>query len=584
MSDTRGRGRGIPSVPAHGRGYRPEIFNEGQRDALNEAANGIVNVAVSIATEPIISEFGLILGNEYGDQNLRHETYIFKFGSFGWNEKLLVKIAKKDAEGDNKLARNEFEMLSLLNREANVERLVYVGSTKTDYYIAVFRAGYNLTECFKKKLPIFEPGLLATYYKQMLEGLDALHKYGICHRDISFANVYVSGSQKVCFGGLKHATRGGETEISSADIPLDRLVWTYHDYGAGKYGYKTELFLVACVMNSIVNRNFHSCNYLNLENAANGIYTAEEALAVYCESWQQRSAIILNKVLMSKIISHEKTLLLDSSILQEFYLFWDLSKSFNFVITCYDYLDGYRSKSLRARTLVAQEHYRKLVGRLKRSLNCGSQHLFPEEGWLRCIRNIHLISILENPGFRDGTVYSLLQTIRNRAAHHYEDIPEVQDFFKALPEEYIAAWLEMFPSLVAHLARWVLRNNLQFDHGSFARYFRSATLWTTVREIQLESIFEPMLPPLSDFQSEERGSSTDLSEHSDDNDGDGDDGNGGDGDDGNGGDGDDGNGDGGDGGDGGSSKKSSKGSSKKSSKLSPKKLGETRQIFRAHRK
>lgn len=291
----------------------------------------------------------------------------------------------------------------------------------------------------------------------------------------------MSADPALKLSGLKYAMEEASDPATAAtDIPIERLDWTYHNYGADAYSKKTEVFLIACGMNSVNNRSYLSNN--NIARRAAGplrpLQAPEplETASIRVQgSWQERATHQLNLVLMSAQMSDVNTPDIPISTIKNHFLFWNLDKQHRFVISCYDYLDGISHAAVdRRKSPVNQAMLQLQFDQLKTSLNLDHEALFEAawpRGWFHRVSHGALrMRLMNNQSFQP-TVYHLVATIRCREPHYHEGFQEIQAFFGASPDQYITEWLNMFPGLIPHLVRWILRNGLQQTVPTFGEYF-----------------------------------------------------------------------------------------------------------------
>lgn len=99
-------------------------------------------------------------------------------------------------------------------------------------------------------------------------------------------------------------------------------------------------------------------------------------------------------------------------------------------------------------------------------------------GWIHCVANDYVRNWIIDDGKVNGSsVQQLLNTFRNRGAHHWGDDTDIWAFFVSLPEEYTRSWLTMFPGLLAHMVRWAVQNELRSE-PTFSNYMSgSEAFW-----------------------------------------------------------------------------------------------------------
>ena len=90
----------------------------------------------------------------------------------------------------------------------------------TDHlYIVLELMGNGSLASIVKKFGRFPEALVATYTRQILEGLDWLHSHGVCHRDIKGANVLIAREGEVKLADLGVARKLGDEKGSGAVAP-----------------------------------------------------------------------------------------------------------------------------------------------------------------------------------------------------------------------------------------------------------------------------------------------------------------------------------------------------------------------------
>lgn len=419
----------------------------------------------------------------------KHDTYRLHKGSFGPFKEIIVKEAPKE----NIEAKNEVYMLTRVDTHPNFQQLRSVGQTETSLYVAVDECGKSLKHLLNIKQVALENFPLI--YKQLLDGFQFLKKIGVLHRDVSCKNIYLADSAptRLKIGGLKHAVNlaNDNSESRRADIPFERLAYRYPDYGSNGYNWKTELFLVGCVMNSMLNGKIEV-----------GTDKVEPTAPPQRHSnYLARCVLHLNKVIMSdelqQVDAHCHMLLTNH------FLFWDLMKTYMFVCTCYDYLDGLRVKSERGEMEDRQAASDRLQ-ELKASLEQDTSHLFRstwQHKWLHRVSSPQVRRFLRQRSEDFSTVYSIIATLRCRGMYHYEDQDDVRAFFGAFPEKYMQNWLQMFPGLLSHMVRWTLDNELR-QTSVFSSYFEHTSkltsscyyeriIWEIVKSVRLDD-YEPV--------------------------------------------------------------------------------------------
>lgn len=450
-------------------------------DGINSQAAVIWGVNVlqptpQVGANPLTSLFQLEIQGSFGAA-VPHETYdqqLF-FGRFGADSHLVIKKAQKGLDGTTQLAEQEIKALGIMRHCEQFQTLVHAAHTPTDYFLAMMNCGNNLNDVFAFDVHPM-PAIIPQLCDDLLSALNYMRENNIMHRDISCKNTFLmnrNDQYRIKIGGMKHAILGPLPYITrrSADIPLDRLEWTYYNYGSDTYSSMTELFLMGCIMNCLTN-NCRICsndrrreNDGSLEDIGNPENATTDNVSGY--SWQRRAAVQLTRTIMSaRVHRAPRTSYFTVDEMKKHFLFWSLRKIFQFVITCYDYLDGLRATARYMR-----------FNALRNSLNQEHEHLFLNEwtgGWLARIELFELQLKISNNfnAINIGyNVFSLMTVIRNRAAHHHEDSEDIRIFFSALPEAYIQQWFYMFPGLLPHLVRWVLRENLHKDVPSIREYF-----------------------------------------------------------------------------------------------------------------
>lgn len=423
----------------------------------------------------------ITLGRSYNGERA-HSTYKLHEGSYGPYEDVLIKEAPRHSIP----ADHEIRNLSAFAGNGAFQQIRGVGVTSTKIYIAVDKCGSSVKSYLDSLVPIPQE-ILPIIYCELIKALKDMSDLGYVHRDLNCSNIYLSSltsDVKVSVGGLKFAKNMEGSRLSlisrRSDIPIDRLVYRYHGYDDDSYNWRTELFLVAAIMNALLNGSElrmptaistfvrpprNACNYIGLH------------------------VMWLNKVLMLEEFSH---IAYNEVPIAGHYLFWDLGKGYLFICSCYELLEGMRVRANRGEpTDRAAMNMR--LNLLKDDLEHFRGHLFSctwAYGWSHVITSRQVRLFLDQNGVTFRTVFSIIATFRNRGAHHYEDQDDVRSFFGALPDQYMWKWLDMFPSLLAHMVRWAIRNELHFDQ--LETYFENPhhEFWAIVGETPLDD-YEP---------------------------------------------------------------------------------------------
>ena len=109
----------------------------------------------------------------------------------------IKEIAIKDMpESGLRSAQSEIELLHTLQHE-RIVRCFETVRTSDHLYIVLELMGNGSLASVVKKFGRFPEPLVATYARQVLEGLEHLHAHGVCHRDIKGANVLIAREGEV---------------------------------------------------------------------------------------------------------------------------------------------------------------------------------------------------------------------------------------------------------------------------------------------------------------------------------------------------------------------------------------------------
>ena len=118
----------------------------------------------------------------------------------------IKEIAIKDMpESGLRSVQSEIELLHTLQHERIVQCYETV-RTSDHLYIVLELMGNGSLASIVKKFGRFPEPLVATYARQVLEGLEHLHAHGVCHRDIKGANVLIAREGEVELADLLAVT------------------------------------------------------------------------------------------------------------------------------------------------------------------------------------------------------------------------------------------------------------------------------------------------------------------------------------------------------------------------------------------
>lgn len=432
-------------------------------------------IQVPIQIEPL---WRVGLGAPIDRYYAQHETYRLYNGTYGPYNNVIIKEANKN----DALARDELNALSSFTGIANFQQIRGSGISSTKIFLVVEKCGESLSSIFDRFHHINQ-GHLPFLYSELIKSIKYVHDAGFVHRDLNCDNVYLllnNAEPKVTIGGLKHAKDAAGSRVSipgCTDLPLHRLKYRYHGYGNALYSWRTEYFLVACIMNALLNSR-------DLTSQDGNVVVPTLPLRIEM-TYIGYHVLHLNKVMMS---AEFQTLRTVETPIKGHHLFWEPGKTYFFICSCYDILEGLRVKSHRGAPGDRYAAQRDLA-RLKNSLEVDHAHLFSDnwpQQWGNLISSAQVFNFLANQRVSFKTVFSIIATFRNRGAHHYEDQDDVRNFFGALPDQYLQKWLEMLPGLINHLVRWVLVNNLHIS-VQLTSYFEQplSGFWQLVRETPL---------------------------------------------------------------------------------------------------
>jgi len=118
----------------------------------------------------------------------------------------IKEIAIKDMpESGLRSVQSEIELLHTLQHE-RIVRCYETVRTSDHLYIVLELMGNGSLASIVKKFGRFPEPLVATYARQVLEGLEHLHAHGVCHRDIKGANVLIAREGEVELADLLAVT------------------------------------------------------------------------------------------------------------------------------------------------------------------------------------------------------------------------------------------------------------------------------------------------------------------------------------------------------------------------------------------
>lgn len=424
-------------------------YNRLGRPQLIQTIHRVINIPRII--EPL---WRIELGPPAGQFYNVHQTYSLYEGNYGPFRNVLIKEAVRGCEAVEK----ELAALAVVAGKQNFQQIRGSGVSNDKAYIVVDKCGEPVSSFFRAIRAVPQE-ILPIIYRALIEAIDTLTIAGFVHRDLSCDNIYLSSlnmNTKVTVGGLKHALSNEGSRLSlnrRSDIPVNRLVYRYRGYGHETYNWRTEYFLVGCIMNALLNNRELRSNVV----LAQPVLPDQELI-----SYIGYHVLHLNFVMMS---AGFQQLLHDDIPIIGHHLFWDSTKSYVFICSCYDYLDGLRVRSERGEVVDRQAVAFRLAT-LKESLERRHGHLFLDiwpQGWAQRINSNQIYNFLRASHVNFTTVFAILATFRNRGAHHHEDQDQVRNFFGALPDQYFQKWMEMFPGLLSHLVRWALINDLHID-------------------------------------------------------------------------------------------------------------------------
>lgn len=184
-----------------------------------------------------------------------HETYRAMYrGSFGPYTGLFIKQAKL-VNGSNSLADNEVAVLAQLSLFGSrfFQVLRHVGFTEDHLYLALDFCSLSVKQAIDAD-HIISSADLSRLYRQLLEAFGYMKTSDLLHKDVCAQNVFLSSARvpSIVVGGFKHALDGNASRAERRrDIPVGRLAYRYFDYGNNAYSWKTEAYLLACIMDSL---------------------------------------------------------------------------------------------------------------------------------------------------------------------------------------------------------------------------------------------------------------------------------------------------------------------------------------------
>ena len=133
----------------------------------------------------------------------------------------IKEIAIKDMpESGLRSVQSEIELLHTLQHE-RIVRCYETVRTSDHLYIVLELMGNGSLASIVKKFGRFPEPLVATYTRQVLEGLEHLHSHGVCHRDIKGANVLIAreGEVKLADTSSRHRNPSPNPRPSAAPDP-----------------------------------------------------------------------------------------------------------------------------------------------------------------------------------------------------------------------------------------------------------------------------------------------------------------------------------------------------------------------------
>lgn len=409
-----------------------EDINSINKEATQIDENGILRVGkLEMRTDRILG---------YGSSG----TVVFE-GSINGRKAAIKRMLKQFYL----MAQRETRLLIESDEHPNVVRYYATEEDQYFVYLALSYAESSMNELVES--PEYEKYTFEDkmrIIRQLVEGVEHLHKLKIVHRDIKPQNVLIdkNGNVKISDMGLakKLANDNSSTTLSKGtvgwqapEIILQRSIQesetkerrssssgtTSSDSSTSqkvKVTKKVDIFSLGCLIYYILTGNHPFGD--NLSREYNIINRKYELSGIDYES----------KYLISRMIAHDPKDRFSIGEVNRFPLFWSASRRLQFLKDASDLLEFEKPTS----SLVLKFEYLAL-----------KEKVIHNNDWMALMHENLLVDLHKYRKYNHKKLRDLLRVIRNKA-HHYRDLdPVLQEAFGPIPEGYLNYFLSRFPKL-----------------------------------------------------------------------------------------------------------------------------------------
>jgi len=169
-------------------------------------------------------------------------------------ESVAIKVLRAEFTGDPEVARRFRHEIKLARRISHprVCRIHEYGETAGFAYISMeFIPGRSLKERLQTRIPAFDEGLGLSL--QVAEGLSAIHRHGVVHRDLKSANIMVDprGDAKILDFGIAKQADGGTALTTGDRIFGTPEYMSPEQVEGGTADARSDLYALGCVVYEI---------------------------------------------------------------------------------------------------------------------------------------------------------------------------------------------------------------------------------------------------------------------------------------------------------------------------------------------
>ncbi|EFA80476.1 putative protein serine/threonine kinase [Heterostelium album PN500] len=170
------------------------------------------------------------------------------------NEIVALKNFKAGLDSD-RASKEECTLLMQLKHIPHITPIIDIISTPHEYNIVFPYFEHDLSGLLSEHR--FSIPQVKCYFKQLLQGINEIHKSGVMHRDIKAANILVNNKGFLFIGDLGTATSYVKRSVFSSQVVT---LWYRAPellLGAVHYGPEVDMWSIGCVLIELVtSRNF----------------------------------------------------------------------------------------------------------------------------------------------------------------------------------------------------------------------------------------------------------------------------------------------------------------------------------------